>query len=176
MANHTNWVAGTQMSLTYSNSGVEGVSKTVPLGSQDIYCRTTMWPDARRSGWGHVVAVILFLLLAPGNTGRWRLPVRARITREPAHMLSGYDEVSGCSTRHISEAALRHEFATYHELERTEMHDGYLYVGCAIEGDIVVDGKSFRYSENPVNLLSTTWPDGKLHQLGGRHSDDLVGK
>ncbi len=63
-------------------------------------------------------------------------------------------------------------FATYHELQELEMHDGYEDVGCAIEGDIFVDGQRFHYVQQPVHLLQTNWPDGKPHQLGGRHSDE----
>ena len=115
----------------------------------------------------------LFLYLSTGGAGSWRLPARAIITIEPAHLLPGYPENdTPCSTRRITVRQLRRKFATYHELKEMELHDGYADMGCAIEGDIVVDGKKFRYIEQPINLLQTNWPDGKMHQLGGKHSDD----
>jgi len=47
------------------------------------------------------------------------------------------------------------------------LFQGYQVSGCAI-----VDGKTFRYTEQPIHILQTTWPDGKMHELGGKHSDD----
>lgn len=88
-------------------------------------------------------------------------------------MQKGYapDPLQTCD-RHITERQLRAMFATYHELKEMELHDGYAVEGCVIEGDVIVDGKRFRYTQQPINLLWTTWPDGKDHLLGGKHSDD----
>ena len=59
-----------------------------------------------------------------------------------------------------------------HELKDGELFQDYQVSGCAIEGDAIVDGKTFRYIEQPIHILQTTWPDGKMHELGGKHSDD----
>lgn len=119
-----------------------------------------------------MVAFLLLLLFTAPDTGKWRLPAQARITRETAHNIYATDIIPDCAKRHITEAALRRKFAIYHELREMEYHDGYQQVGCVVEGDIFVGGKHFRYTDQPINLLWTTWPDGKPHQLGGRHSDE----
>lgn len=63
-------------------------------------------------------------------------------------------------------------FATYHVLREMEYHDDYAQIDCVTEGDIVVNGKKFRYMAQPVNILITDWPDGTNRTLGGKHSDD----
>lgn len=120
-----------------------------------------------------MVTMLLALFLAVGP-GAWKLPANARITMETAHIRKGYSPnyLENCAKRRITEQQLRHMFATYHELHEMEEHDGYEVEGCVIEGDILVGGKRFRYIQQPIHLLQTTWPDGKPHELGGgKHSD-----
>ena len=120
-----------------------------------------------------MVTAIVGLFLFIGGAGFWKLPTRAKITREPAHLLSGYkDGFIPCSSRHITERELRRKFATYHELKDGELFQDYQVSGCAIEGNTIVDGIAFRYIEQPIHILQTTWPDGKMHELGGKHSDE----
>jgi hypothetical protein len=117
--------------------------------------------------------VIGFFLLKAGAHLK-PLPARTKITIEREHMLPGYAATSmPCPSGHpLTKRQIRHIFATYHLLAEGEYHDGYAQMGCVTEGDIIVDGKKFRYMVQPINNLQTTWPDGENKLLGGKHSDD----
>ena len=114
----------------------------------------------------------LFLYVSLGPPGTFGIPARAKITMKRAVLRSGYPDLpGGCINRRITTRELRHYFATYHELGELERKEGYQDLGCDIEGDIFVDGKQFHFTEGAIDLLDTTWPDGKHHSLGRDHSD-----
>lgn len=115
----------------------------------------------------------LLLFFTRYTAGKWKLPASAKITMRTARAVEGYssDQYGDCSKRTLTERELRRKFATYHEMTGNEFTHDYQNIGCVIEGDIVVKGKHYSFSERPINLLRTTWPDGVLHQLGGKHSD-----
>jgi hypothetical protein len=124
-----------------------------------------------------VKTILGLFLLGAASPGQHLkpLPVRARITIEPQHWIAktkpGPEDECPVS-RKLTERQVRRMFATYHVLAEGEYHDGYAQIDCVTEGEIVVDGKKFRYMSQPYNLLFTNWPDGQDHQLGGKHTDD----
>jgi hypothetical protein len=101
------------------------------------------------------------------------LPARAKITVEAAHWLNGKPDpqVTCPLGPALTQIQVRQMFSTYHVLRELEFHDDYDQIDCVTEGDILVDGKKYRYQYMPINTLTTTWPDGKGHSLGGKHSD-----
>ncbi len=113
------------------------------------------------------------LLFTTAAIGKWTLPSHSKIVVNAPHMQDGYQEdpTRSCASRHLTEAQLRKKFATYHELKPMELHDKYMVEGCVIEGTITLNQRQFHFIEQPINLLETDYPDGKLHQLGGQHSD-----
>ena len=117
-------------------------------------------------------ALLALFLLGSGAAGSFKLPARAKITMQQARAEDHYYEQLGCSERKITERELRRYFATYHETKGDEYTHDYMYEACVIEGDIQVGNRHFHFAERPINLLETTWPDGKLHLLGGKHSDE----
>ena len=119
-------------------------------------------------------ALLAFFLLFSGAAGSFKLPARAKITIQTAHAEAGYspEQYGTCSERKITKRELRRYFATYHETKGDEFTHGYMDIACVIEGDIQVGNRHFHFAERPINLLETTWPDGKLHLLGGKHSDE----
>lgn len=118
-----------------------------------------------------VYALLLFFMSHTAD--QWKLPASAKITMRTAQAVEGYssDQYGDCSKRTLTELELRWKFASYHEMIGSEYTRDYQNIGCVIDGDIVVKGKHYSFSERPINLLQTTWPDGVLHQLGGKHSD-----
>ncbi len=82
-------------------------------------------------------------------------------------------ESSSCEGTPQTPAAMRRIFRQFHELASGEMHDWYAYYGCGVDGKIRVRGRSYRFHYISGNTLTTNFPDGFDHQLGGRYTDDL---
>jgi hypothetical protein len=78
------------------------------------------------------------------------LPGRSRITLGKGHLLPGYsDHMSPdkCSTSRLAQHQVRRLFRTYHVVSGVE-HEGYSESGCAIDGDILIDGRRYTLAPN----------------------------
>ena len=115
------------------------------------------------------------------------LPAGAKITVNKQHMLPGYQPehippdyapfFEKCPSRvALTAQQVRRMFASYHVVSGSEYHDFYAQEGCVTDGEIEADGKKFKFTYQPVNNLSTDWPDGVDKMLGGKHSADPSGK
>ena len=80
---------------------------------------------------------------------------------------------SNCEGTPRTPAAVRRIFRRYHEVASREMHDWYAYYGCGVDGSIRVRGRNYRFHYTSGNTLTTNFPDGFDHELGGRYTDDL---
>jgi hypothetical protein len=77
-------------------------------------------------------------------------PGRSRITLGKGHLLPGYsDHMSPdkCSTSRLAQHQVRRLFRTYHVVSGVE-HEGYSESGCAIDGDILIDGRRYTLAPN----------------------------
>lgn len=100
--------------------------------------------------------------------------MRARITLGKPHIIPGYtdqESLQACSDWNLTEHKVRKMFRTYHVVIGVE-HEGYSEFGCAIEGDILVDGRRYIFRAQPENNLYTDWPNGTYHRLGAKQSAD----
>lgn len=98
------------------------------------------------------------------------LPKRAKISIGKAHLIPGYTDhetSEECSAWHLTEYQVRRMFHTYHAVIGVD-HELYSEVGCAIDGDILVDGRRYTFTAQQINNLYTNWPNGKRHRLGGK--------
>lgn len=122
------------------------------------------------------VAFFLLSAVTGGWAGHFRLPPDAQINIGKTYILPGYDASQETCPHNgpgetVTRAKVRRMFSTYHELKEMESHDRYLQAGCVTDGEVIVRGKKYTFQVQPVNLLHTTWPDGNMHELGGKHSD-----
>lgn len=100
------------------------------------------------------------------------LPARARIAIGKAHIIPGYADQQSpemCGTWRLTEHQVRRMFRTYHVVIGVE-HEGYSDIGCAIDGNILIDGRRYIFSAQQANNLYTNWPNGTYHRLGGKQS------
>jgi hypothetical protein len=103
------------------------------------------------------------------------LPSRAKITIGKAQLIPGYsDEMTQeeCSAWRLTERQVRRMFRTYHVVIGVE-HEGYSEVGCAIDGDILIDGRRYTFSAQLIDNLYTNWPNGTDHRLGAKESHEM---
>lgn len=98
------------------------------------------------------------------------LPRRAKISIGKAHLIPGdtdHETSEECSAWHLTEHQVRRMFHTYHVVIGVD-HELYSEVGCAIDGDILVDDRRYTFTAQQINNLYTNWPNGKSHRLGGK--------
>jgi hypothetical protein len=123
--------------------------------------------------------LLLLILFSLGGTHHYPLPKSAVITIRPMqrdHTYQDHQADLACDRYHLTEARVRFQFRTYHELAEGEAHANYLIYPCWINGTIVVDGKTYTWSSQLGNTMETTWPDGVKKTLGGKPTDDPSGK
>jgi hypothetical protein len=129
------------------------------------------------------LATLLLLFTAAhadGSTSRARhfpLPPSAIVHLGASGADSSDPEASICSSSlHFTPGQVARMFRTYHLLQSGEMHSSYDIAPCWQNGTILFQGQTFTFRINPLNTLTTTFPDGKEKQLGGRASGKLNGK
>ena len=71
-----------------------------------------------------------------------------------------------------TDAAVRRIFRTYHELASGELHDSYASYGCGVSGTVLWNQRTFRFDYSNGNTLTTNYPDGFDHLMGGAYTDD----
>jgi hypothetical protein len=107
----------------------------------------------------------------------FRLPPAAVVRLGPRSANSSDPEASICSSSlHFTPLQVVRMFRTYHLLLPGEMHSRYDTAPCWQDGTIIFEGRTFIFRHSPLRTLTTTFPDGKEKQLGGRSSDRLSGR
>jgi hypothetical protein len=108
---------------------------------------------------------------------RFPLPPSAVVHLGATGADSSDPEASLCrSSLQFTAPQVARMFRTYHLLQPGEMHSRYDTAPCWQDGTIRVQDQTFTFRINPLNTLTTTFPDGKEKQLGGPASGKLNGE
>ena len=134
----------------------------------------------KRGKWSRqqssIFAVLLTcaVLFATTEPHAWaqRMPLRRLPSRAVLHLgttWKGEDvepiEQRAClRVQRLSAEQVRHQFATWHEISGLEFDLGsYVYIECGRSGTLDLDGKTYTWSVQAEDSMTTSWPDGNVH-------------